>query len=270
MRNLSGPRRSVLLVVLIAGLSAAGAGTAGGQSGLEIMQKQDRLQRAGDEEVVFRMQIVSQAGETKERRMASYTLGGPQDLSKTLIRFLAPRDIENTGLLTWEGKDGNDDQWLYLPATRKVKRIVAGAKKNRFMGTDFTYEDLRPENLALHTYTLIGSETLDGQDCSVVEAVPATDRQAADSGYSRRRQWIRKDNYFTIKQEFYDRKGKLEKVGAARKVASIKGTLWRAGELEMRDVQAGTRTVLLAERRALDTGLKDSFFTEAELTRGNL
>ena len=270
MRNLSGSHRGALLVALIAGLSVTGAGTAAAQSGLEIMQKQDKLQRAADEEVVFRMQIVSQGGETKERRMATYTRTGPQELSKTLIRFLAPRDVENTGLLTWEGKDGNDDQWLYLPSTRKVKRIVAGAKKNRFMGTDFTYEDLRPENLALHTYTLIGSETLDGQECFLVEAVPATERQATDSGYSKRRQWISKVNYFTIKQEFYDRKGKLEKVGAARKVTSIKGTIWRAGELEMRDVQAGTRTVLLAERRVLDTGLKDSFFTEAELTRGNL
>ena len=263
-------RRRIALLVLTVGLCASGGGTAWAQSGLEIMQKQDRLQRAADEEVVFRMQIISRANETKERRMASYTLLGPRELSKTLIRFLAPRDVENTALLTWEGKDGNDDQWLYLPATRKVKRIVAGAKKNRFMGTDFTYEDLRPENLALHTYTLAGQDTVDGKDCFVIEALPATDREAADSGYSRRKLWIRKDNYFTVKQEFYDRKGKLEKVGAARMVVNVKGTIWRAGEVEMRDVEAGTRTVLVAERRELDTGLKDNFFTEAELTRGGL
>jgi outer membrane lipoprotein-sorting protein len=138
------------------------------------------------------------------------------------------------------------------------------------MGTDFSYEDLRPENLALHTYALLGSESVDGHDCYVVEAKPASERQAADSGYSRRKLWIRKDNYATIQQEFYDRKGRLEKVGVSRGVVNVKGTLWRAQEIEMRDVQAGTRTVMAIEGRSLDTGLKDSSFTEAELTRGGL
>src|SRR5690242_6085119 len=136
------------------------------------------------------------------------------------------------------------------------------------MDTDFSYEDLRPENLALHTYALVGSDGVDGHDCYLVEARPANERQAADSGYSRRRLWIRKDNYATVKQEFYDPKGRLEKVAASRGVVNVKGTLWRAQEIEMRDVQAGTRTVMAVESRSLDSGLKDSFFTEAELTRG--
>ena len=257
-------------LALAAALMLGGAGPAAAQAGPDIMQKQRELQRARDEVETSVMKIYSKAGEVKERRLVSYALTPRDELTKTLLRFLAPRDVENTALLTWEGQDGHDDQWLYLPATRRVKRIAASGKKNRFMGTDFSYEDLSPENLALHTYALLGSESVDGNDCYVVEARPSSERQAVDSGYSRRKVWIRKDNYATVKQEFYERKGRLEKVGISRDLVNVTGTLWRAREVEMRDVQAGTRTVMVVESRSLDTGLKASFFTEAELTRGGL
>lgn len=259
------------LSLLLAGLAlvvTGGPASANAESGLDIMQKQRTLQRARDEVETLTMTIRNRSGEVKQRRLVSYTLTPAHGLSKTLLRFLAPRDVENTALLTWEGPAGNDDQWLHLPATRKVKRIAASGKKTRFMGTDFSYEDLRPENLALHTYTLVGSETLDGHACFVIEARPASERQAADSGYSRRRLWIRRDIHYTVKQEYYDKRGRLEKVGIARAVARVKGSLWRAREVEMADVQAGTRTVMVVERHALDTGLDASFFTEVELTRG--
>ncbi len=120
------------------------------------MQKHRQVHRVKDEEEHLLLRLVNKAGAVKERRVARWTMNGADDLNKILIRFLAPRDVENTALLTWEAKDGNDDQWLYLPATRNAKRIAATGKKNRFMGTDFTYEDLRPENMAVHTYTLDG------------------------------------------------------------------------------------------------------------------
>jgi Outer membrane lipoprotein-sorting protein len=255
-------------LALTAALMLGSTAPAVAQPGLDIMQKQRELQRAQDDVETSVMKIYSKAGEVKERRLVSYALTPRVGLTKTLLRFLAPRDVENTALLTWEGKAGHDDQWLYLPATRRVKRIAASGKKNRFMGTDFSYEDLRPENLALHTYALLGSEGVDGNDCYVIEAKPANERQAADSGYSRRTLWIRKDNYATVKQEFYERNGRLEKVGVSRGLANVKGTLWRAREVEMRDVQTGTRTVMVVENRSLDTGLTDGFFTEAQLTRG--
>lgn len=260
--------RLAWMIALAAPLVMGGAVSAAAQSGLDIMEKQRALQRARDEVETSVLKIYSKTGDVKERRLMSYATTPRDGFTKTLLRFLAPRDVENTALLTWEGKGGNDDQWLYLPATRKVKRIATSGKKNRFMDTDFSYEDLRPENLALHTYTLVGAERVDDQDCYVIEARPANEREAADSGYSLRKLWVRKDNYATVKQELYERKGRLEKTTVSRGMVNVKGTLWRAREIEMRDVQAGTRTVMIVESRSLDTGLKDSFFTEAELTRG--
>lgn len=261
-------RWGLVLIVIGLGVGSVGVIPGAAQSGPEIMKKQRDLQRTRDEEETQRMILLNKAGEPRQRRIVRYTLTAGDDLSKILIRFLAPADVANSGLLTWEAKDGNDDQWLYLPATKRAKRIASSGKKNRFMGTDFAFEDLRPENLSLHTYNLVGSEMVDDQDCYVVEALPASDKQAGESGYSKRKLWVRKDTYYTVKREFYDKKGQLEKIQTDRKLVNVKGSVWRANEIEMRDVQAGTKTLVAIESRAQEKGLKDSMFTEAALERG--
>src|SRR3989454_9449544 len=220
------PRVAVALLAMVL-LVPAAAIPAAAQSGLEIMKHQREVQHVRDEEERQLLRLVSKSGATKERRVTRWVLSGPGDLDKILVRFQAPRDVENTALLTWEAKDGNDDQWLYLPSVKKPKRIAASGKKNRFMGTDFAYEDLRSEPLAVHTYTLLGADVVDGADCFVVDAKPATERQAADSGYSRRKIWIRKDHYVTVKREFYDRQDRLGKGGTNPKLVHVSGALWR-------------------------------------------
>jgi RPA family protein len=252
-----------LLLLGLLGLPSPAAA----QPGVEVMTKQRELQKVKDEEERQTLKLVSRSGATKERKLVRWVLTGTGDLDKILVRFQAPRDVENTGLLTWEAKDGNDDQWLYLPAVRKPKRIAASGKKNRFMGTDFAYEDLRPEAVSVHRYQVAGSETVDGADCWVIEATPATERQAGDSGYSKRRLWVRKDHHLTVKREYFDRQGKLEKVETHRKLVNVAGTVWRANEIEMHDVQQGTRTLVTVESRSVNRGLKDDFFTETELIR---
>lgn len=255
-------------IVVLAAAAWLGAATcAEAASGLEIMRKQRELHRTRDEEDTQVLTLVSRTGATKERRLVVSTLRAASGLDKILIRFTAPRDIENSALLTWEAPDGDDDQWLYLPAVRKPKRIAPGARKSRFMGTDFSYEDLRPEALGLHHYTVVGTERLEGHETWVIEAGPATERQAADSGYSKRRLWVRTDTYVTVKREYYDRHGRLEKVETFRKLAPVRGSVWRAGEAEMHDVQAGTRTLVRSEQRRLDSGLREALFSEAELAR---
>jgi hypothetical protein len=126
-------------ILFLAVLAVVAPAPAADPSGLDIMKKQREMHRVRDEEERQALKLVNRAGSTKERKLVRYLLGGAGDLDKILVRFLAPRDVENTGLLTWEGKDGNDDQWLYLPAVKRSKRIAASGKKNRFMGTDFAY-----------------------------------------------------------------------------------------------------------------------------------
>ena len=259
-------RLTTLALLCVAVLLAAQAG-AQAPAARDIMQQSRDLHRAKDEEETLAVKIMDKRGGVKQRRLVRAILSAPDGTSKTLVRFVAPRDIANTGLLIWEARDGNDDQWLYLPGAKKVKRIAASGKKNRFLGTDFAFEDLRPEAVASHRYESAGSEVLDGQDCWIIDAFPGNEREAADSGYSKRRLWVRKDITQVVKREYYDTKGRLEKVQTDRKLVNVRGTLWRADEVEMYDMQTNGRTVLTLEKRTLDSGLKDSLFTETELAR---
>jgi hypothetical protein len=258
---------AIPFAAVLAMLSAVIGARAADPNAADIMKQQRQVHRVKDEEEHQALKLVSKAGATKERKLIRYLLSGAADLDKILVRFTAPRDVENTALLTWEGKDGADDQWLYLPTVKKPKRIAASGKKNRFMGTDFAYEDLRPENVAANRYEMVKSEALDGVECFVIDATPATERQAADSGYSRRRIWVRKDTLLTVKREYYDKQARLEKVETHRKLVNIGGAAWRADEIEMQDVVNGTRTLIVVESRAVNRGLKDDFFTETELIR---
>ena len=238
------------------------------QSGMDIIKRQKDLLKTKDEYETQKMVLVNAQGQTKERRIERYTKTDANDLNKILIRFLSPRDVENTALLTWEWQGGDDDQWLHLPAIGNPKRIGSSGKKNRFMGTDFSYEDLRPESIDSYSYKLIGSEACDGGSCFVVEAVPRTERERQDSGYGRRKFWIRKDNYYSVKREFYDTAGTLEKIERSTGIKNVVGSVWRAGSIEMEDVKKRTKTILTGEERRINQGLSEQIFTERELTKG--
>lgn len=237
------------------------------QSGLDVVKKQKDLLKTKDEHETQKMVLVNAQGQTKERRIERYTKTDANDLNKILIRFLSPRDVENTALLTWERQGGDDDQWLYLPAIGNPKRIGSSGKKNRFMGTDFSYEDLRPEPTDSYSYKLIGSEACDGSSCFVIEAVPRTERERQDSGYGRRKFWIRKDNYYSVKREFYDAAGTLEKIERSTGLKNVSGSVWRANSTEMEDVKKHTKTLLSVEERRINQGLSEQLFTERELTK---
>jgi Outer membrane lipoprotein-sorting protein len=237
-------------------------------TGLEVMKTQRKLHHLNDEHAMIAMRLVNKLGNEKLRTLSTYTLALADDRHKILLRFLTPPDIAGTGLLVWEKSEGDDDQWLYLPATRKVRRIPPSSKKNRFMGTDFAYEDMLPEALALHTYTLVGSSMVEGHDTFVIEARPASPAQGRDSGYGLRTLWIRKDSDVTVKIEYRDKAGRLLKVLFPREYVNVLGTAWRPTEIEMHHVQDGSRTIMRVQRRTLNSGLKETFFTELELTRG--
>ncbi len=252
-----------LLIFALPGISLAGEQ----MTGRQIMDKQKQMHESKDEEFKQDMQLIDRNGNTSKREVSNYYLKTPEKLTKTMIVFLNPADVRGTGLLTWEQKGREDDQWLYLPASGKERRIAASGKKNKFMGTDFAYEDLRPENLETHTYNLVGSEAVGGKDCYVVEALPSTDQEKSESGYSKRKFWIRKDIFFTIKKEFYNKQDQLEKVSLDEELENVSGSMWRAKKVTMEDLKAKHKTVDITTERKIDKGIPDSQFTLRELTK---
>lgn len=236
-------------------------------SGKEIMQTQKQRHEARDEEARAVMRLIDESGKATEREMINYSLKEDDGTTRALIKFLAPADIRDVGLLTWERGVAGDDQWLYLPALRNVKRIAAGGKKNKFMGSDMAFEDLRPENLETHNYNLLRSEDYDGQSCYVVEITPASDAEKADSGYSKRVVWVRKDIMATVKTEYYDTHDRLVKIALTSNFKNIRGQMWRSDKNVIEDLGSHHKTEIETNKRVMDQGLDADFFTERSLTK---
>jgi hypothetical protein len=182
--------------------------------------------------------------------------------TKSLIRFLRPRDVQGVGFLTWDYRQGRDKQWLFLPAVGRVQRIAAHERTGSFMGTDFTYEDLEGRDIDDDEYTLLGEDSVFGIPCYMVEGKPVNET----SSYSRRVAWIDRSNWLLKKVEFYDRRGKLLKILTIPR-HERRGRYWLAPEMTMENVQNGHRTVLEFTEVNYDTGLRDDFFTERFLMR---
>ena len=232
------------------------------------MKEQKTRHQVAKEETTVTMELVSKRGRQKERQLSIYSLQLANDLSKGLIKFTGPADIRGVGVLTWEqGQDKDDDQWLYIPAARRVKRIASGGKKNAFMGTDLAFEDLRPENLAAHDYKLVKEEPLDGHDCYVVESTPSTKKETKESGYGKRIFWIRKDILVSMKTEFYNKRGTLLKIATASELVELSDGIYRANRSETETVRGKTKTVMIIKERKLKPEFGESFFTQQNLSR---
>lgn len=218
-----------------------------------------------------KMLLINDRGERRERRTTGYSILQPNGVdSKILVRFTFPPDVNGTAFLQIEHSEGEDDQWIYLPALGKSRRLVANNKKDSFVGSDFSYGDISLPKVDLYEHRLIGSEIVDERDCHKIESTPKTDRTKADSGYSRKISWLRKDTLFEGKVEYYDIAGRLlkvQRIGEARLIEPDKGRYF-AIRREMTNVQTGHKTVIETDQVELVRNLRDDMFTTRALERG--
>jgi len=245
---------------------------AGELTGRQVMKQQKEQHKVKTEIGNEIMLLVDKDGSKEKRLLKRYAREVGDDVHHYLIVFLDPADIKGTALLTWEQKDRENDQWLYLPAQKKMQRIAKGSKKNYFMGTDFTYEDMEPEDIDNFNYTILRSEKLNQDkkesDCYVIEAVPANKEKKRGSGYSKRIMWINKKNLFTLKVEFYDRRARLQKIQTNHALENISGTVWRAKKTLMNHLERKHKTLTGITSRNINTPVKDSIFTERFILSG--
>jgi outer membrane lipoprotein-sorting protein len=259
---------SVLTVCAATVLQSAAAE----MTGREIMEKQEDLQHVDTEygEEIMLLQDIG-SGTNEKRNARRYGKDNEEGLGRSLFAFLSPADIAGTAVLTWE-QTTEDDQWLYMPATKKMQRIASGSKKNYFMGTDFTYEDMEPEDIDNFNYTVLRTETLnvDDQDCPcwVIESVPANTEKKRESGYSKRLMWIDQKRFVTLKVEFFDRRRRLIKTQIVSEVEHIEGTVWRAKKTLMDNVSKEHKTLSLVTARKVNEPIEDDVFTERFILNG--
>jgi hypothetical protein len=260
------PKFIILLLSCI--LLFSGAGYAAEMTGKQVMEEQRHRHRLKSEQTTVRMILADKKGRTKERVMQTYASTKNKHLSKSMIKFLEPADIRNVGLLTWEqGEDLDDDQWLYLPALKKVKRISSSGKKKKFMGTDLTFEDLRPENISTHAYQRLENVDVDGHACYVIEALPATEKERKTSGYSKRILYVRKDLLITIKTKYFGSKKRNIKLMMVSEIEKVTDKAWRTKVSIVTDLKRKSSTKMTVEKRDDTTRLDDRFFTKGRLRR---
>ncbi|NND65497.1 MAG: outer membrane lipoprotein-sorting protein [Gammaproteobacteria bacterium] len=209
------------------------------------------------------MTLRNRHGQETTRRMRSKTLETKEDGEKSLIIFDEPRDVKGTAFLNFTHKVEPDDQWLYLPALERVKRIASSNKSGPFMGSEFAYEDLASQEPEKYTYLYIKDESFDGREHWVIERDPVDEK----SGYTKQVVWVDKEEFRVWKIDFYDRKKSLLKTLVFEDWQQYLDQYWRANSLEVTNHQTGKSTLLLMKNFKFRNGFKDSDFNRNSLSK---
>ena len=237
---------------------------------LEIMERNFSVTKVPDSIAQATFTLINRAGQERVRKTLTATKLQPNGVDNMqMVRFLSPPDVRGTVILLIEHSEKDDDIWVYLPALKKVRRLVASNKRDSFAGTDFSYGDVIGHKVAEWEHRLVGEEVVDGQACYVVESMPRSDAVKTGSGYSKRRSWIRKDNFVMARGEYWDLAGQPLKTLTAREVKQVDPARkkWQPMHLEAANAQTGHRTIIRYDDFKANQGVRDEFFTTRYMER---
>jgi hypothetical protein len=258
-------RRSIWPILLLAllPLEAPLAETAE-EKGLAIAVEADRRDTGwGDGRAEMRMILRNRHGDESVREIRTRFLEVEGDGDKSLTIFDTPRDVKGTAFLSFTHATDPDDQWLFLPALKRVKRISSANKSGPFMGSEFAYEDLTSQEVAKYDYKWLRDEEIDGRAAFVIERYPRYEH----SGYTRQVAWIDAERYQPLKVEYYDRKDSLLKTLTLSEYEQHLGKYWRANRMHMVNHQTGKSTLLEWSGYRLRAGLDEADFDQNALKR---
>jgi outer membrane lipoprotein-sorting protein len=248
-----------LALVGIIGLQAAAP-----EDPKQIMEKSQAAMTLAGSESVASLFINDGKGNQRVRKFSSAQKAvANQAVTKMVMRFLEPADVKGTGILTFDYENKDDEMWLYMPALRKIRRIVSSEKTKNFMGSEFTNSDITKPAIEEYTYKLIGTESMGNVECWKMEMTPATKEIAAEYGYSKKIGWFGKADYVARKTEFYDQEGKLLKVMNTEKVQLLdeKNGKYQPVDITMENRQNGRSSRFLIEKVIFNPKVKDEYFT---------
>ncbi len=235
------------------------------EKGLEIARETDRRYKGfGDYRSDMTMILKNKQGKESRRTIRNRVLEVEGDGNKSLSIFDTPKDLKGTAFLSFSHKVGDDEQWLYLPDLKRVKRINSRNKSGSFMGSEFAYEDIASQEVEKYAYKYLREEELNGTLCFVSESYPVDKK---NSGYTKRISWTDSKEYRVHKVEFYDRKHNLLKTLRTMDYRQYHGKFWRPNKMEMSNHQSGNSTMLYMENYTFQTGLTAKDFSSTSLKR---
>jgi outer membrane lipoprotein-sorting protein len=236
-------------------------------TGLEIMTKVDQRDDGDDQNATATYTLMNKRGQKRVRdtiRLWKDYSGKDGFDAKMIVFFNSPPDVKGTGFMSWSYWDDerDDDQWLYLPALRKVRRIASSNKGDYFMGTDFTYDDMGERKVKEDEHALIKSEVYENVDCYVVESKPKKKGYI----YSKKISWVDKQKWIVVRVDYYDRKHKFLKT--LKTDWQLVQGIWTWEKAVMANSQTGHSTIIETKDVKMNTNIKDEDFVERTLKRG--
>lgn len=196
------------------------------------------------------------------------------DLVETVFAFVADADIKNTRLLQAEKKGKQDDKWIFLPSVGTARRVSSAERQKSFVGSEFAYDDMSLRDAALDTHTMINENVSkkvgpSTYTCWQIESVPI---KKADSGYSKRVQFIDKKTYLPVFVEYYDKKGALFKTCGIEEIRTGTGVTGKTypirWKVRMENKQNGRSTLVTLRKQTIDKQVPDKTFTQGWLVSG--
>ncbi len=253
----------------IAVLAAASA-WAKSESAAEIMNRNLVATKVSGFSGEVTMNLVNARGEQRVRKMIVRSKLRDNGLdSAVMTRFAQPADIRGTGFLQIENRAADDDIWVYLPGLKKTRRLAANSKRDSFFGTDFSNGDILLPAVDKYKHELLRNESVDGNDCYVIESTPNDEKTRADTGYSRRITWVDAKNYVERRVEYYDLGNALLKTQLATDIREVEPGKQRFMPMSREMVNHSTnhKTLYRFDSFAIDTALKDGEFNTRNLER---
>ena len=230
--------------------------------GITIAKEADKRDNGWESiSMSFTMTLKNKSGQETVRKLHSYMLEVDDDGDKSLVVFDNPSDVKGTASLVYSHKKGDDDQWLYLPALKQVKRISSSNKSGPFMGSEFAYEDVSSQEVEKFTYKYIALSKANEAECYLIERHPLD----KNSGYKRQQVWFNKTNYRIEKIDYYDRKDALIKTLTCSGYKLYDEKFWRPGEMTMYNHQTGKQTITRFSSYQFNAGLSKDDFTQNSL-----
>lgn len=221
--------------------------TLSAQTATELMRKSQQQTIAGNSEMQSTIRILDNKGNQRLREIITYTREAP-DCSQLLIRFTAPAEVKGTSLLIYDYPDKSDQQWIYLPATGKVRRIVSNEKGKNFMGSEFTNADMSQLNLEEYDFEDLGTIQYKGINCHKIQASGRTKALQSEQGYSRKIIYLDKIRLIPHKEELFDRTNKAHRELLYEEYKKTTDGKWVAWKMTMNNLQNGRKSEMIVSR----------------------
>ncbi len=260
---------AIVALVCLNATTAPAADTAARKLLDRLRQLNNTTRKWTDRTQRLKIRIVDRRGGERKRELMIYLKKYPEDRSRTIVFFEAPPDVKGVGFLQWASPHDKDEQWLFVPELKRVRQISGGAKRESFVGTDFSFNDLAIMSQIIdwteadaHA-ALLRDEDVDGHPCQVIEFTPGT----KDFGYGKIVIWVRNDDSVIVKYSMHDTAGRQEKVLTLGDVRAV-GHIPTPFTMEMKNIESGSHTIVDFTEIKYDTKLGDDMFSQRALEHG--